>query len=690
MPANNTLTNQAKKINESAREFAGRDIRDKRRILLEAFYSKVKVPERLDLDDWMDQNYYLPAEASSEHGRWRTSRFPFLRKPAKKLSPSSKAGEIGICKGAQLGFTTLTNGWKFYIADHVPGPTLFIQPTIDSVKEYSEQKFEPAIEACPKVKPILGKDRPKNFTNTKLRKYFPGGFISLAGGNSPNSVASKSVRNLIVDEEARFPTDLKSEGSTIHLAIRRTANFPDSKIYRNSTPTIAETDSIETYCKTGTQEHYLVPCPECNDKADPNETFFEIKWELMNYENDDPSTIRLACPCCGALIPEHRKTWMLDNAFWYRYNPTPRKEFRNDERRQDLLIKLSKHGYHDLTTEDRAYIDRTSLDDDDELRCTFFISSLYSPLGFFSWQEACDLWLEANRKRDKGLLKVFVNTVLGETFRATSENVEHSVLARRKESYDPYGEYDVPSDCLVVTMGVDVQKDRLECQIVGYGLDNEKFVLDYKVFYGDTEFVGDYYYKYKDSLTCWGQLHEYLGTSFHHPSGHRLPIECTLIDSRYRSPKVYEFCKRNYNKRVFAVQGHEGWGKGNIERSKKPNKYGVYVFKAFTDELKFSNYSQYEVATPGPGYIHFNVLVDYPSHYFKGLVIEELKVKRVNGNDVQYWENPPGGRNEAIDTLCYADTAFYALKLNLYARQQALSLPPDSGEKPKKKIIRRR
>ena len=44
----------------------------------------------------------------------------------------------------------------------------------------------------------------------------------------------------------------------------------------------------------------------------------------------------------------------------------------------------------------------------------FHLSSLYSPVGWFSWADAVKQFLDAKNKDN--LLKVWVNTVLGETW----------------------------------------------------------------------------------------------------------------------------------------------------------------------------------------------------------------------------------------------------------------------------------
>jgi phage terminase large subunit GpA-like protein len=97
----------------------------------------------------------------------------------------------------------------------------------------------------------------------------------------------------------------------------------------------------------------------------------------------------------------------------------------------------------------------------------FWINKLYSPLGWRSWEELVDEWVKANEQYRLGNaapLKKFKNSSLAETWEEKGRGAEHRELAARAEPYAP-GE--VPRGGLMLTMGVDVQPDRLEASRVG-------------------------------------------------------------------------------------------------------------------------------------------------------------------------------------------------------------------------------
>ena len=78
---------------------------------------------------------------------------------------------------------------------------------------------------------------------------------------------------------------------------------------------------------------------------------------------------------------------------------------------------------------------------------------------------------------------LFINTVLGETWVERGEAPEYKNIQNRAEDYQTNI---VPDDVCFLTCGVDVQKDRIECEVVGWCSDKRSYSIDYRVFEGDT------------------------------------------------------------------------------------------------------------------------------------------------------------------------------------------------------------
>lgn len=82
---------------------------------------------------------------------------------------------------------------------------------------------------------------------------------------------------------------------------------------------------------------------------------------------------------------------------------------------------------------------------------------------------------------DPEKMKTWVNTELGETWEEPGERLEDTELVNRREVYDAQ----VPEDVLVLTAGVDVQDDRFEVEVVGWGVGKESWGIRYQKIYGD-------------------------------------------------------------------------------------------------------------------------------------------------------------------------------------------------------------
>lgn len=102
------------------------------------------------------------------------------------------------------------------------------------------------------------------------------------------------------------------------------------------------------------------------------------------------------------------------------------------------------------------------------------MSSLYSPIGWLSWAECVQVYEKA--KKDATLMQGFRNTILGETYEQESETPEWQRLYETREDY-PMGV--VPRDGLFLTAGVDIQKNRIECEVVAWGRQKQSWSVDF-------------------------------------------------------------------------------------------------------------------------------------------------------------------------------------------------------------------
>jgi len=244
-------------------------------------------------------------------------------------------------------------------------------------------------------------------------------------------------------------------------------------------------------------------------------------------------------------------------------------------------------------------------------------------------------------------LKTFVNTFLGETWEERGDQVDDYAISKRKESYPA-----MPEEVVLLTAGVDVQDDRLEVEIVGWGAGEESWQIDYHIIYGDPS-----------APRLWAQLDEILLKTYDHPTGEDMIIRATCVDSGgHHTRAVYNYAKTRAGHRVFAIKGVGGEGKPIIGRASRNNVGKVPLYAVGVDTAKELHYSRLRIEEPGPGYCHFQAKRD--DEYFRQLTAEKMVTTYHKGYPKRAWVKTRT-RNEALDVRVYAIAAFHILNVNM-------------------------
>ena len=230
----------------------------------------------------------------------------------------------------------------------------------------------------------------------------------------------------------------------------------------------------------------------------------------------------------------------------------------------------------------------------------------------------------------------------------------------RREKFDP--EEGLPPGVALVTAGADVQQDRIEVELVGWGRNEESWSLGYVILPGNTV-----------EPEVWDALDQVLSLSFQHPYGPELMVAAACIDAGFRQPIVQTFCYERSHRHVFPVKGAAGqrpvWAR---MPSKSGDKRPLWIIGS--DAAKEAVTARLRIATPGPGFCHFPITDQYDRAYFEQLNSEVCKVKYNRGYAHREWHKKPDTRNEALDCRCYAYAALQAavmagLRLNRQADQ---------------------
>jgi phage terminase large subunit GpA-like protein len=581
--------------------------------LLEALRPK----ERLTVWEWADKYRMLSAKDSAEPGPYRSDRTPYLREIMYELSNHSLTKKVVFKKGAQVGATAAGLNWIGYIVDHDPGMTMVVWPTLPDAKKNSKIRLDPLIEATPRLRNKISMGNNRDSKNTGLLKDFQDGALIISGANSSSSLSSIPAKNIFGDEIDRWPDNVEGEGDPVALVEARQRTYSRRKAYYVSTPTFKQSSKIHREFMASDQRYFYVPCPHCHeyqilgheDWERPLSVFDHLHYETEADSNGKQLVTRAAifCKRCGEEMHEHYKPIMFQKGEWRKHNP-----------------KSTIAGFH--------------------------LSSLYSPLGWMSWVDICQDYVNAKNSNDPEKMITFVNLDLGEVYEDVGERPVKDKLYKRREQY-AIGTVQIGA--VFLTCAVDVQQDRLEAEVIAWGRNRVRWSVERKIIIGSP----------KDTET-WDELEDYISSTFTHVSGYEMAITKVGIDSGYESQSVYNFCRKFDPRRVVPLKGQDDLSQivaapraVDVKENGKTLRRGVKLWRVGTNLIKGELYGDLQKDPPKDsleadpqGFIHFP---EYEGEYFEQLVAEERKLKRnTKGHTVVEWHKIRD-RNETLDLHVY-------------------------------------
>jgi phage terminase large subunit GpA-like protein len=227
------------------------------------------------VSQWADRYRKLSSEASSEPGSWNTDKAPYQRAIMDALN-EPKIEMIVVMSSAQVGKTEIINNIVGYHIHQDPAPMLVVQPTEKLAESWSTDRLTPMLRDSEVFKNLVKDPRSRDSGNKISYKKFPGGHITMAGSNSPSSLASRPVRLVLCDEVDRYPASAGAEGDPVNLAKKRATTFWNRKIVLTSTPTLKDLSRIEQAYLQSDQRRYYVPCKYCNE-------YQTLKWSQVKW-----------------------------------------------------------------------------------------------------------------------------------------------------------------------------------------------------------------------------------------------------------------------------------------------------------------------------------------------------------------------------------------------------------------------
>jgi phage terminase large subunit GpA-like protein len=586
----------------------------------------------MPLDEWADKYRVLSPEAAATPGRWRTDAEPMARGVMRAVT-NPLVEKVSGMMAAQILKTEFVLNAIAYYAHGEPGPMLAVYPTVEGAEMFSKERLAPMIRDTPVLRKVFTEEKSRASDSTIRQKSFTGGRLSMVGANAPAGLASRPIRFVLCDEVDRFPASAggqgaKSEGDPIGLAEERTSTFANRKIVLVSTPTIKGISRIERSFEEGDQRRFYVPCPHCGVRQVIE--WAGVKWDRGDDGEHDPASARYVCrpeafdPITGEL--GCGQPW-------------------SEAQRVDAITIAGR-------LPDFGWIATKPF----KGHASFHASQLSSkrvPLA-----QVVKKFLEAKDSVES--LKKWTNLSLAETWEEGGERVDPDSLLGRRE---PYVANPLPPEVGLITIGVDIQRNRWEAEVVGWGNGEESWGLEYRVHYADPSTPG-----------YWEALDHFISQSWPHPTGVEFRAEAVCVDSGDNTQAVYDFCRPRFVRRVFAIKGPSNSIGRPIWPKKASRNAGkkIDVFLIGLDGAKADTQSRLMIGEPGPGYCHFPLCDDYDENYFAGLTVEKSVTKYKFGIPYRQWVCPDGARNEPWDCRIYAYAALKSCAVNISGRLSQL------------------
>lgn len=488
-----------------------------------------------------------------------------------------------------------------------------MQPRVEDAEDYSATEIAPMLRDTPVLAEITGDLKGKDAKQKLLKRLFRNGAsMSFVGANSPNGFRRITARIIEMDEVDGWPVmGAGDDGDQVRLAERRGQTFWNRKIIMGSTPLVKGESRIEKSYALSDQRKFYVPCPHCDEfqvlewggKGLP----YGMKWDKDANGKPLADTAHYLCRHNGCIIVDADKADMLARGEWRATAP------------------FNGHaGFHVWT----GY----SLDPN------------------ASWPALVAEWLEVFH--DPLQRKTFFNLVLGEPYEERGERaLNEDKLLERCEVWAA----EVPDGAAVITQGYDVQPDRVECETVAWGRNEESWSIDYSVFPGDP-----------NEIDFWDQIDTHLKREWRRADGRPFVAMAACIDTGGSNTQaVYNFTKARLARRVWGIKGASENSplRAPIWPTKVPNYRNRATYRPViigTNAAKDSIRSRLHLEAPGSGFMHFPA--DRDRGYFSQLTAERLIDKKGRGRQWKVWDCPKGRANEAADCRVYAFAALVGLQ----------------------------
>ena len=572
------------------------------RMAADAMAAVLQPPPPVDYLTWAEANIEFTERESQFPGPYNRILFPYFDEVLRALSPADPCRIVTLAKSAQIGGTVVANIFTLGSMAMDPGDFLYVHPTEDNARRWSKMKLAPMLRATPTLARLFPQKSRDGSDSTLYKERADGlGALQISGSNSAAALSQVSMRRQVQDDLSKWETNLG--GNPESQADSRTRAFEFGKIFKVSTPLVMPGCRVTANLEAGSQEYPYVPCPHCGHRQ-------VLEWANMQATLDAtaPEQAHFTCvdAACGKPIREHDRPKMLAGLEWRAHNPAAKREHRS-----------------------------------------FWIWSAYSYLQ--SFERIAREWLKV--KGDAEAEKTFLNDTAGLAYRARGEAPPWEGL-RDRAATSPYARGTIPQGALLMTLGLDCQIDRVEWQLVGFGRDRRRWVIDHHVVPGHIS-----------RQETRERLDALMAQTWLNAAGRRIGADMAAIDGNAWTEDVWDWARRHPASRVIMVRGRGEDGVPLImpvkkERDRRGNllKYSRRFYNFGTSILKMALYRNLAVADLlAEGYVGLPQGLD--DEFYRQLTAERREPEKRDGFVVYRWKKDPSQANEGLDTHLQAEAA---------------------------------
>ncbi len=452
--------------------------------------ASIRLPKREPFIEWTEANRSLPP-SSAIPGKIRIDTVPQARGVYEALEDDS-VRMVTIVVPSQLMKTEAMLSYALWRIVNQPCAMMIVQPDEELQKDFASSRLTDAIDNCLPAKELIDLMKTGQAVD---RKRFPSGRLLVANDGAKSAWIARTLQVVFIDE-----IDMFSTSGTVQKALDRARFFAGrEKIVVASTPHQRGHNQVIDHYEAGDQSRWKVPCINC-EKANALD-WGKVEWDEKQIGTSLPvilpETSRYVCPNCG---------WQM---------------------LEDELHDQAKLGYWEAS----RFVPHHR---------SFFCNALSHPfkkLNALVEQYASALTEYNNRGAGSDKLKVFYNQSLCQYFEDNLHIVDPNAL---RVLVVDYPDDHLPEGCLFLTMAVDVQIDRLEYEICGWGLrsmnDGDSGIRRFGVEYGTVM-------SSPSEMRTWLALHEIRNKEWVEARGYRITPVCVLVDSGNNTDFVYQWCK---------------------------------------------------------------------------------------------------------------------------------------------------